>query len=284
MAMDEREQLTDSAGEAEAGEPEESQGEAAEGAARMDAAKAFFRALHAGGDAPAADAGLGASAPETSSGPCLNCQHLDKQLTEAEQRAGEAEGLYRRMAADFENYRKRVDREREEFQAAGVQKAVESLLPALDDMDRAQSSLNPETPADKLIESLSLVFNRINRCLEQMGVKSFACVGEHFDPKFHEPVQEVETTEFPDGSVIHELRRGYKLNDRVIRPALVNVAANAGSPAAEAAPQEEAGESEVKPGDSDESGQKVYDLSEFEDAEDNAENQGDLSNEPAETP
>ncbi|SRR5579875_688433 len=237
---------------------------------RMDQAKAFFRALHAGGESAPAEFGSGA-APEPAAGPCPNCQRMEQQLAEAEQRAQEAEGLYRRMAADFENYRRRVDKEREEFQAAGVQRTVEALLPALDDIDRAMANLNADTPADKLMESLKLVFNRFTRCFEQMGVKAMSVVGEHFDPKYHEPVQEVPTTEFPDGSVIHELRRGYTLNDRVVRPALVNVASNAGEaqPAPEA-PEAvgEAHEPGAEERAADEGGNpkepKVYDLSEFE--------------------
>jgi len=291
MAMDEREQLKDDT-EQSGAQSAPASGQEEDNAGRMDAAKAFFRALHAGGDAPAPDLGVAAGAEQTSgrsTGPCPSCQRLESQVAETEQKAAESDGLYRRMAADFDNYRRRIDREREDFQAAGIQKAVEALLPALDDIDRAQSGLNAEMAPEKLMESLNLVFNRINRCLEQMGVKTLVVMGEHFDPKFHEPVQEVQTTEFPDGTVIHELRRGYTINDRVIRPALVNVAANSGgvqeapqapAEASEAASSESVGEGGLA---ANEAAPKIYDLSEFEDEEDKSKGQ-EQKDQPAETP
>ncbi len=157
---------------------------------------------------------------------CLNCESLTAQLNAAEQKVKDLDSQYRRLAADFENYRKRIDREREDFIGFGVQRVVEALLPALDDMDRAMNNLSVETDPEKLLESLRLVYDRITCCLEQVGVKTLKAEGEHFDPRFHQPVQQILTTEFPDGSVIHELRKGYTLLDKVIRPALVNVASN----------------------------------------------------------
>lgn len=280
--MDDKEQQNEAAsGQDGATQPDQA---AEADASRLDQAKAFFRALHAGGEANPVDFGMGIApepAAQPATGPCQSCQRLELQLSEAEQRAAEAEGLYRRMAADFENYRRRVDKEREEFQAAGVQKAVESMLPALDDMDRAMANLTPETPGDKLVESLKLVFNRVSRCLEQMGVKTMTVIGEHFDPKYHEPVQEVHTTEFPDGSVIHELRRGYTLNDRVIRPALVNVASNTGAESPVPSSEEEAeGSTEGDAGKEP----RVYDLSEFEDSDDADAEQERLSSKHVESP
>jgi molecular chaperone GrpE len=226
-----------------------------ERASRMDAAKAFFRALNAGDDMQT----TGQSADNAQGGACSSCAYMEQQVKEAEQKTTEADFLYKRMAADFENYRKRTDREREEFQSIGMQKIVEALLPALDDMDRAASSLNEETPPAKLLESLKLVYNRITKCMEQLGVKPLVAVGEQFDPKYHEPVQEVETTEFPDGAVVQELRRGYTLNDRVIRPSLVNVASNSQQ---DASATENLGTAESII--TDEQGGKIYDLSDLE--------------------
>jgi hypothetical protein len=73
---------------------------------------------------------------------------------------------------------------------------------------------------------LNLVFNRFAKCLEAAGVKQMEVIGEPFDPRLHEPVQEIESNEFADGAVIHELRRGYVYKDKVLRPALVNVTSN----------------------------------------------------------
>lgn len=196
-------------------------------AARVDAAKAFFRAMYAGEEPPAntnfAPAQQQDTATQTA---CRNCEALDFALKEAEAKANENEQLYKRMAADFENYRRRIEREREESVGLGVRKAAEAMLPALDDLDRAMAYLTGDTPVDKLLESIQLVSKRIMQCMEQVGLKRIDAVGEMFDPKFHEPVQQVETTEYPDGVVMQELRRGYTLGDKVVRPSLVNVASN----------------------------------------------------------
>jgi molecular chaperone GrpE len=149
---------------------------------------------------------------------------LEQRLKSAQNNAAEAESLYKRMAADFENYRKRVDRERQEFRTFGLQQAIEAMLPALDDLDRAQAALNTSMSPEDLLESLKLVFNRIHQSVQQIGVQPIEAIGEHFDPQFHEPVQKIETSLFPDGTVMEVLRKGYTLNGKVIRPALVNVA------------------------------------------------------------
>lgn len=190
-------------------------------ASRLDAAKAFYRSLYAGEEAPANDFGQPSVA---SSKPCSTCEFLQKEVSDMEKKLGDSQGLYKRMAADFENYRKRVERERDEYKNLGIQRAIESVLPALDDLDRAKSALNSNLDSKSLLDNLSVVFNSFIKCFESIGVKQFDSVGQIFDPRLHEPVQEIPTNEFPDNTVIHELRRGYSLNDKIIRPSLVNVA------------------------------------------------------------
>lgn len=197
--------------------------------ARMNAAKAFYRAMYAGAEPDPEDFGLkdkasGGGGGPRDSGPCMNCQFLENQVKELEGKTTEAENLYKRMAADFENYRRRMDREREEFQALGIQRAVENLLPALDDLDMAQTRLKPDQDPKTLVESLKMVYARFGRCLEQIGIKQLEVIGTPFDPRLHEPVQEIATNEVPDGSVVHQLRAGYTFGEKVIRPSLVNVA------------------------------------------------------------
>ncbi|HEY9732752.1 MAG TPA: nucleotide exchange factor GrpE [Drouetiella sp.] len=199
---------------------------------RMNAAKAFYRAMYAGEEVAPDDFGINGAptaAPATApahSGPCPNCARLEAQAAEFEKQKNEAENFYKRIAADFENYRRRNDRERDEAQGLGIQKAIEQILPALDDMDRAKTSLANVQDPKAILDSLNLVFTRFAKCLENTGVKQMDVIGEPFDPRLHEPVQEVETNEFADGAVVHELRRGYMYKDKVLRPALVNVASN----------------------------------------------------------
>lgn len=226
-------------------------------ASRMDRAKAWMRALHAGDDMEVVDGDQAVNLRQMESQGISSTQAelLETELLQAQQKAQEAEALYKRMAADFENFRRRTDREREEFQAAGVKKMAEAIFPALDDMDRALTSLNADSDPEKLMEGLNIICTRIMGCLEQAGIKPLESIGQEFDPRFHEPVQQIETTEFPDGVVMQELRRGYQLNDVVLRPSLVNVASNESQAV-------ESKDSAESPPDAD--GIQVYELDDVE--------------------
>ncbi len=206
---------------------------------RQSKAKAFYRAMYAGGDAPdpetfGLDLGTKQPAGQNDKGAQLAINNLENALRDSEGKASEWENSYKRLAADFENYRKRIDREREEFQAVGMQKALEAILPALDDLDMAQSKLNEKTEPKVMLDSLKMVCTRFGRCLESVGIKQMQVVGETFDPMYHEPVQEVATNDVPDGAVAHQLRNGYMFREKVLRPALVNVAVALSGEAAEA--------------------------------------------------
>jgi len=204
-----------------------------ESSARVNAAKAFFRAMYAGDEVDAEQYGMNVGTVRSSDekGICSSCDNLSAQIEQLEAKSNELEGLYKRMAADFENYRKRIEREKEELSSLGVQKAVEAILPALDDLDRAQSSFNHKSEIRNVIESMKLIADRFTRCLEQIGVKPLNTVGQTFDPRLHQPVQQVKAPDLPDGSIAHDLRRGYAMGDKVIRPALVNVVGNEGDTA-----------------------------------------------------
>jgi molecular chaperone GrpE len=193
---------------------------------RQSRAKAFYRALYAGGEPDPENFGidLGNKPQQNDAASQAALNHMQDQLKEQEQKSTEWENAYKRLAADFENYRKRIDREREEFQAVGMQRALEAVLPALDDLDMAQSKLTEATESKVMLQSLKMVYTRFARCLESVGIKQMEVIGEPFDPKFHEPVQEVATNEVPEGAVVHQLRAGYMFRDKVLRPSLVNVA------------------------------------------------------------
>ncbi|MFN8551775.1 MAG: nucleotide exchange factor GrpE [Candidatus Obscuribacterales bacterium] len=252
MATDDSGNLNGGTG---AGAPEPEPEKPEDRANRMNAAKAFYRAMYAGEEVAPDDFGInGVATPPPApahSGPCPSCARLEAQAAEFEKQKNEAENFYKRIAADFENYRRRNDREREEAQGLGIQKAIEQILPALDDMDRARTSLANVSDPKAILDSMNLVFARFAKCLENTGVKQMDVIGEPFDPRLHEPVQEVETNECADGAVVHELRRGYLYKDKILRPALVNVASNpsgivvkkespAAAPASEPSPAVEA--------------------------------------------
>ena len=206
---------------------EEGPDSAIENGNRMDAAKAFYRAIYAGDEADAGKNGMKVDTINNQrvvSGNCVNCDQLATDFEQAQAKTAEIEGLYKRMAADFDNYRKRIEREREDLVGIGVQKAVEGLLPALDDLDRAQANFNNSSELASVIESIKLISARFAKCLDQLGIKPLEPIGQLFDPRLHEPVQQIVTNEVPEGTVVHDLRRGYALGEKVIRPTLVNVA------------------------------------------------------------
>jgi molecular chaperone GrpE len=223
---DESDQNKSESGDAEAKEG----GRKAKGE-RNAQAKAFYRAMYAGAEPDPEDFGMQAPKEDEpqgqqkkSDGPCAMCARLQSEMEVLEKRTLEAENHYKRMAADFENFRKRVAREKEEFSANGVQRAIEAILPALDDMDLAKSKLSADMDAASIMDSLNMVYNRFNRCLEQIGIKQLEVIGKMFDPQYHEPVQQIPTNDVPDGAVVHQLRPGYMFHDKVLRPSLVNVA------------------------------------------------------------
>ena len=194
---------------------------------RMNNAKAFYRAMYAGAEPDPEEFGIDMGMPKASANDSANqaaVLHLEGQLKECEAKANEWENLYKRMQADFDNYRKRMDRERDEMQAIGMQKALEAILPALDDLDMAQSKLTEQTESKVMLQSFKMICARFTKCLDSIGIKQMQVIGEPFDPRLHEPIQEVHTAEFPEGAVVQQLRPGYIFGEKVLRPTLVNVA------------------------------------------------------------
>ncbi len=126
-----------------------------------------------------------------------------------------------RAAADLENYRKRAQRERDEVARFGIEKVVKDLLPAVDGLDRALAAARPEDP---LAEGVRLVRAALEQALARHGVKGFSALGERFDPASHEALLQVPTAEKPPGTIVLEHARGFRLHDRLVRPAMVGVA------------------------------------------------------------
>jgi molecular chaperone GrpE len=126
-----------------------------------------------------------------------------------------------RVAADLENYRKRAAREREEVQKFGNERLLKDLLPVVDGLDRA---LAAAPPGDPLADGVRLVRASLEQALARHGVASFSAMGERFDPARHEALLQVPTAESAPGTVVLEHARGFTLNDRLVRPAMVGVA------------------------------------------------------------
>jgi molecular chaperone GrpE len=129
-----------------------------------------------------------------------------------------------RLQAEFDNSRKRAAREQQEFKDFALAEALKLLLPILDNLDRAV-----ETPVQDVGEfrtGIDLIRKQFEDTLTKLGVKQIPAKGEVFDPRVHQAVETVDTTSAADNHVLQELQRGYKLHDRLLRPAMVRVARN----------------------------------------------------------
>ena len=146
--------------------------------------------------------------------------------TELDQLKGERDQLLDRLArlqAEFENARKRAERERLEFRDYATGSVVEQFLPVVDNFELA---LKSGGTAEQLRHGVELIVKQMEEILRQLQVNPIASVGEVFDPRIHEALGSVERDDLPDQHVAEEIRRGYKLRDRLLRPALVRVAHN----------------------------------------------------------
>ncbi len=148
--------------------------------------------------------------------------------TELQQVREERDQLLERLAraqAEFENARRRAAREQQEFHDYALADAVRILLPIVDSFDRALAS---NAGAEEFRAGMELIDRQVHDALRKLGVVEIESVGQPFDPNVHEAIEVVESTEVPDHHVLHELQRGYKLKDRLLRPAMVRVARNPG--------------------------------------------------------
>ena len=147
--------------------------------------------------------------------------------TEIDQLKGERNQLLDRLArmqAEFENARKRAERERTEFRDNVTGSVVEQFLPVLDNFELALKSTGS---AQQLRSGVSLIMKQMEEVLQKMQVSAIPSVGESFDPRVHEALGAVERDDIPDQHVAEEVRRGYKIRERLLRPALVRIAHNA---------------------------------------------------------
>lgn len=148
----------------------------------------------------------------------------DNQNNKLQEEYDKLNQQYVRLAADFDNYRKRQEAERENLIKFGTENALKKLLEVLDNFERGQKTLEAVEDCEKVKESFNLVHKQVRDTLSKLGLEEINAVGEEFDPNFHEAVMQTPTDEHPENTVINELQKGYKLGDKVLRPTLVNVA------------------------------------------------------------
>ncbi len=149
---------------------------------------------------------------------------LNEQLAQAQAQAAEYLDSWRRAAAELSNARKRMQREQAEHAATANARLLEKLLPIIDDVDRAFAALPAEVADDEWVNGFRLIQRKLQSLLDSEGVKVIQAHGQEFDPAVHYAVSHEEQPGFSDGQVIAEVAKGYKLGDKVLRPAMVRVA------------------------------------------------------------
>lgn len=149
---------------------------------------------------------------------------LKKQLEEERAKSAEYLDNWRRAAADFSNYKKRTDKDAGEMTKFANSVLIARLLPVLDDFDRALQTIPDNLRELTWIDGIMLIARKMGAVLEAEGLKPIEAVNKPFDPNLHEAVIHEETDQHEEGTVVAELQKGYKLNDRVLRPTMVKVA------------------------------------------------------------
>jgi len=150
---------------------------------------------------------------------------LETELEKARAKLRETHDRLLRTAADFENFKKRAAREREQYVARAGENVLRDILPALDNMDRAMQHKDAAADPTALVEGLAMIHKQFIDALARHGVTPFDAVGQKFDPALHEAIQQATSAEHPPGTVVSEFARGYMMGGKLLRPALVVVAA-----------------------------------------------------------
>ncbi|AMV70785.1 nucleotide exchange factor GrpE [Desulfuromonas carbonis] len=156
---------------------------------------------------------------------------LENRLTASLEEAAKNWDLYLRTRADLDNYRKRAQREKEDLGRFANENLLRELLPVVDNLERAVAHARESGTGDgSLLEGVEMTLGQLRKVFERSGVTAVEAVGKPFDPSCHEAMGQLESDELPPGSVIQELQKGYLLNQRLLRPAMVMVSK---APAAE---------------------------------------------------
>jgi molecular chaperone GrpE len=151
-------------------------------------------------------------------------KEMEEQVESLKKEAAENHDRLLRMAAEFENYKKRATREMNDFRKFANESFAKAMLPVVDSMDLAiESSSNDKHVSNSMVEGVNMTLKEILKVFEQFGVRRFESIGNTFDPNLHQAVMQEETDAFPDNTVSKELQKGFMIHDRLLRPAMVVV-------------------------------------------------------------
>ena len=147
----------------------------------------------------------------------------DKEKTALQEKIEALEDRVKRQMAEFDNFRKRTEKEKQQMFSMGERNAIEKMLPIVDNFERGLATVPEEEKDGPLASGMEMVYRQLLKQLEAMGVAPIEAVGKEFDPAFHNAVMQVESDEYPSGTVAQEFQKGYTYHGTVIRYSMVGV-------------------------------------------------------------
>ena len=152
-------------------------------------------------------------------------EKTDKKQDALKQRIEELEDRVKRQMAEFENFRKRTEKEKTMMFETGARSVIEKILPVVDNFERGLAAVSEEEKDGAFAQGMEMIYKQLMTELENMQVKPIPAVGEEFNPDFHNAVMQVESDEFESGVIAQELQKGYTYRDSVVRHSMVAVVA-----------------------------------------------------------
>ena len=153
-----------------------------------------------------------------------NNKPTEEDINNIQEKYDNLNNQYIRLAADFDNYRKRHEQEKEALLKYGAEKTLQKMIEVLDNFERGLKAIETVDDCEKVKECYNLAYKNFTDVLTKAGLETIKAEGEEFDPNFHEAVMQTPTSDKPEHTIVAELQKGYKLGDKVLRPTLVNVA------------------------------------------------------------
>ena len=147
----------------------------------------------------------------------------DKKLDPLKERIAELEDRTKRQLAEFENFRKRTEKEKQTMFEIGARSVIEKILPVIDNFERGLATVPEDKKDDAFVDGMNRVYKQMLTELEKIGVKPIEAVGKEFDPNLHNAVMQVQNEELEPGTVAQELQKGYTYRDSVVRHSMVSV-------------------------------------------------------------
>ena len=147
----------------------------------------------------------------------------DKEKAALQEKVAELEDRVKRQMAEFDNFRKRTDKEKEQMFSMGEKNVLEKMLPVIDNFERGFGMVAPEDQDDAFVDGMRKIYAQLMKQMEDLGVKPIDAAGKEFDPNLHNAVMQVESDELASGTVAQELQKGYMYRDSVLRHSMVSV-------------------------------------------------------------